>query len=44
VGISLDERSAFLGSTNQSECPVRVFRLHVANLFLAVTTPSQFGF
>jgi hypothetical protein len=35
-------RRISLESTNQSECPVRVFWLHLANLFLAVTTPSQF--
>ena len=43
AGISLDDGSAFLESSNQSERPVRVFWLHLANLFLAVTTPSQFG-
>ena len=37
-------RSPVSLSTDQTECPMRVCRLHLADLFLGITAPSQFGF
>src|SRR6516225_940537 len=37
-------RSTFLTSANQAECPMRLFWLHLADLFLGITAVAQFGF
>ena len=37
-------RSLFAMSADQTECPMRVCRLHLADLLLGITAPSQFGF
>ena len=36
--------STFSTSANQAECPMRLFWLHLADLFLGITTVAQFGF
>src|SRR6516164_5444417 len=36
--------STFLTSANQAECPMRLFWLHLADLFLGITAVAQFGF
>ena len=37
-------RSPFSMSADQTECPMRVCRSHLADLFLGITAPSEFGF
>jgi len=39
-----ERRITFSTSANQSECPMRIFWLHLTDLFLAITELSQFGF
>ena len=36
--------STFLTLANQAECPMRLFWLHLADLFLGITAVAQFGF
>ena len=42
--VGLQKRSTFSTSSNQAECPMRLFWLHLADLFLGITAVAQFGF
>ena len=42
--VGLQKKSTFSTSANQAECPMRLFWLHLADLFLGITAVAQFGF